>query len=258
MAGRGELQQGYARIMEMLRYEGFPVLVWRGLRKSIAPLGDVRLLTFYEKDLVQPLPRVSARVPVTITVATQADFDQVTALIVKRRRPRLDLVNDELRRVRQIVSERSERGDKCFVAKLGADIVHSNWVILDSMEWPAGTGHRITLPPDEAYTTDATTAEAWRGKGIHTAVLLAMLRFLQELGYRKAYAQVRTDNRSAWKSHERLGWRRTGTILLFRPVGRKVTWIWRLRGNLQPSKEMSGRLLVLSQGQSASSDFDLN
>ena len=95
--------------------------------------------------------------------------------------------------------------------------------------------------------------ETWRGKGVHTAVLNAMLDFLQKTGYRAAYTDVGTDNRSSWKTHERLGWEVCGTALDFRPRGGDTIWRWRMRGTLYPFSAASGTFVALSTTETSKS-----
>jgi GNAT superfamily N-acetyltransferase len=232
------------RAIETVHYEGLHILLWRVLAQGLAPVGTVQPWTFYRRDLTQPLAPVRARADVTITLATEADREQLAAMVVRRYGP-TGLGPYAALGVPGTIAHRFRRGLRCFVARAGAEIVHYNWIAFGREPSLGEAGARIELGPGEAYCSDAYTAEAWRGRGIHTAVLNAMLLFLQQAGYRTAWTDVGTDNKSSWKTHERLGWTVSGTALDFTPRGGRRTWRWRLRGSLRPFTVQEGRWLSL-------------
>ena len=240
------------RTRETLRYEGLPILLWRSLSQCVSPVGAVQLWTFYRRDLTKPLVETRARADVTITLATDADTDELAALVARRYGPTRPGPYEKLG-IGATILHRLRRGLKCFVARSGTEIVHYNWLAFQAEESLGDTGARITLREAEAYCSDAYTVETWRGKGIHTAVLHAMLDFLQKTGYRTAYTDVGTDNRSSWKTHERLGWEVCGTALDFRPRGGDTIWRWRMRGTLYPFIAASGTFVSLSTTEASES-----
>jgi hypothetical protein len=67
-----------------------------------------------------------------------------------------------------------------------------NWTCLDWVE--ALPGMPIVLEPGEVFTTDAFTLPAWRGKGVHGAVLIEMLRLAARAGNRRAFTLVDLEN----------------------------------------------------------------
>lgn len=99
-----------------------------------------------------------------------------------------------------------------------------------------GNSH-LRFQADEAICNDGYTEEAWRGKGVHTAVNSQMLRFLKHSGFRRAYTSVGADNKSSRKALDRIGWEAYGTLLYFIPwIGHKA-WRCRLKGTLEPLME---------------------
>jgi len=222
------------------------ILLWRMLRMCIFPLGVMGLTTFCEKDLTQPLREIRAKVPLNIGQATESDIEQLVTLTKIRYGPAKNMLGQYKNRgIRDTILERFQQGHRCFVGKIGTEIVHYNWVFFHRKESVAGTGRFITLRDDEALMDDAYTAEACRGKAIHTAVHNQMLLFLQQTGYRKAYTVVNSDNKSSQKTHRRLGWKISGTMFYFIPRGTEKAWICPINGTLIPFAEEQTPILTI-------------
>jgi hypothetical protein len=212
--------------MAMLRSEGIRIFLWRMGIKCFSPLGRLEMVSYYRKDLTQPVEEYRAKADATFCRATESDMDQITRLLEELYGPKKDIVEKD----RNIFLNRFRNGDDCFVAKIGDRIINYNWIIygpniqLDH--------YSIQLEDDEAFTDDAYTAEDWRGKGIHTAGLYEMLLFLQQSGYQRALTCVANYNKSSRKTHHRLGWDLCGTTLYFVPRGATKARIWQFKGPL--------------------------
>lgn len=230
---RSHLQWYYKRTMDTLRYEGIHILLWRTFKICLSPLGALGMVTLCRKDLTLPLREMRAKVEVTFGQATESDIEELTTLVVRRYGPKAykkrDMFRDKL-------LERFAHGNKCFVAKIGTEIVHYNWIFFQGWEHIV-PGQFTHLKDDEAICEDGSTVEAWRGKSIHTAVNTQMLLFLKQSGYRRAYTTVNTDYKSSKKALYRVGWEISGTMLSFIPRGAKKGWIWRISGTLVPFVE---------------------
>ena len=226
------------RMKEILRYEGLHFLLWRMMVKCLSPWGTLGLANFYAKDLTRPLEEAHPKVDTTITQATEGDIEQLVAL-VKRQHAAVEnsraVYLEDIIRCRIIDNFR--RGQRCFIGKIGNQIVHYNWIFFHWMETIMGTCRFIHLKDNEAFLNDAYTLEEWRGKSIHTVVQRYMLHFLQKAGYHTAYTVVPTNNKSSMKTHHRLGWKRSGTMLYFIPLTADEAKIWRISGVLDPFVE---------------------
>jgi hypothetical protein len=229
------------RAIETLRYEGPHILPWHMLRVCLSPLGELGLVTFCQKDLTQALSEYEAKVEHNICQATESDLQELVTLYVERYSLKKGQRPDKERDLRDIGLEefggRLKRGDKCFVGKIGTEIAHYNWIFLQGRESVLGTRRFINLRNGEAFCDDGYTAEALRGKGIHTVVHRQMLLFLQQEGYRRAYTVVPTFNKSSKKTLYRLEWNFSGIMLYFIPRRAEQAWIWRIRGTLDPFVE---------------------
>ncbi len=219
----------YRRTADTLRYEGLHILLWRALKLCSRPLGHLELETFYQKDLTEPLKEIRAKADLTVTQATESDIDELTALELSGTRPRP--FQDQS--IRASIIQRFGRGSKCFVGKIGTEIVHYNWITFHRKKWLAES-YFIHLRDDEAFCHSGYTSEAWRGRNIHAAVNNQMLHFLQRAGYRKAYTNANTDNKSSQKALPRVGWQISGIVFYFIPRGAEKAWIWRINGTLPP------------------------
>ena len=219
------------KIRDTLRHEGFLIVLWRVLVKFLSPVGSVGMATLYEKDLTRPIVEVNAKVDVTVTEAAGSDIVRVVELMAWHAYGSAEAVAETDKGVQELLG----RGARCFVAKIGDEIVHYNWLAFQWAEsLPISSGGRfIVLENDEAFCMNAYTVPPWRGRAIHTAVLHTMLLWLRRAGVRKAYTVVSNDNKSSWKTHERLGWGVRGTMLYFKRRGKDGAWVWGTRGILR-------------------------
>jgi len=229
---RSLLRWYWRQVSDTLRYEGLHILLWRIPRWCLSPLVDLGFINFYQRDLTQPLGEIRARVDLNVTQANESDTDQIASLEITGSRPR----PLRERTIRDTILQRFRRGSKCFVGKIGTEVVHYNWISFHRRE-VIGKTRIIELRDDEAFCHSGLTSEAWRGKAIHGAVNNQMLLFLQEAGYRRAYTHANMDNKSSQKALPRLGWELSCTLLYFLPRGAKRAWIWRLKGTLEPLVE---------------------
>ncbi|HLI10379.1 MAG TPA: hypothetical protein VKY65_02160 [Alphaproteobacteria bacterium] len=227
------------RAKDELRDGGLGILLWRILVKLLAPLGELSIDILYERDLGAEIAPISARADLTIRHATEADIDAILALEewpVSEDSEAADEDGenedgeDALSLVRRVYRDRLARGEICFLAYVGAELVHSNWMC---RKWgEAVPGHPVVLLPGEIYETDAFTAQAWRRYGIQKFVHNEMLRFAQSSGYRRAYTMANFERLRSRKGSLRLGYTRYGVVLWFLP---RRTWrivMIRLSGRL--------------------------
>lgn len=216
-----------------LRYEGFHILLWRILKMGFLPLGYLGFAIFYKKDLTQPVNEIRANVDLTISQATETDVDQLVKLVAQRYGPTRNLEWYTKLGLKNTILQRLQRGCKCFVGKIGEEIVAYNWIFFQWEESVPGTSRFIHLRKDEALMNDAFTVETWRGNGIHAAVHNQMLLFLKQSGYRRAYT-IASSVKSTRKALERAVWELSGIMLFFIPRGSEKAWIWRIQGTLEP------------------------
>ena len=220
------------RRSESLRYEGRLILFWRRLVDLAEPLGTIKLLTLCEADLEKEVVEQRARVDVTLGQATEADVNRIVATAIAGHDPR-DFPADRRRRMRQVLVDYFRRGDLCFVATVGKEIVHSNWMrFARSGPILVTPGRYLILEEGQAYMTDGFTAVPYRGKGVHGAVNSHMLAYLKKAGYRRSHTFFVSDNVTSWRGLKRVGWTIRARLLTLERKGEgRDALVWRLRGN---------------------------
>jgi hypothetical protein len=201
---------------------------WHLLARCASPFGSLELAFLYEMDLARPIDQFRAKVLVSVKLAAPQDVGELAAVLAQSE----NLGNAEMPSLRQALLRRLAAGELCFLARSGTRIVHYNWISFRRKDSLAG--RMIVLGDDAAYCGGAYTVPGWRGYGIHTEVNAAMLRFLQQKDYRRAYTFAHADNRSSRKTIERVGWRRTGIMAAFTPRRNGRSRIWRISGTLEP------------------------
>jgi GNAT superfamily N-acetyltransferase len=185
-----------ARRVTLARASALGWLLFRSLRARL----DVGYV--YHFDLRRPVPDFRADTRVEMHRAERADVEEA-ALMADPDDPTL----------REKFVARLDAGIVCFVAKIDGRIVAYNWAMFRSGE---DDGDTIVLGPGELYTTDGFTAPAYRGRKIHTETLAYILQTAQAEGYLDAYTLASVFKRRARKTHDRLGWRLSGRVLLIR------------------------------------------
>lgn len=221
------IQNFYHWSKSIFHYNGLLGGSWQLFRRVLRPFGNLLLVSFFEKDLTQPLDAVKSKTNLSITLAEESDFKPLIKLVEERHTEGRAI---EKNQIRNLILERFNKGSQCFLVKIENKIIHYNWV---SYYWEESLGGRfIVLKKNEAFCLDAYTQEKWRGQGIYPAAHYQMLHFLQKKGYRKAYTLVDLDNRSSRKTHFLYGWRTIGTVLCFTKRGSPMGWLWPITGNI--------------------------
>lgn len=152
-----------------------------------------RRLILRGRLLSQPLPDVSVRVPVCVSLLAAGEIDAYMAF-----RPSEHA--GEIRR-------RLDEGQWCFVAWHDRQIIHAAWAVTGrarieylSME--------IMLAPDEVYSYDMFTSPAFRGLDVSPTRMLEVMQYFRDHGYRRLIGAISPENRSAFRPGEKVGWDR--------------------------------------------------
>jgi hypothetical protein len=187
-----------------------------------------RLVAIVRCDLTRPIPAATARVPLETSVASR---EEVLGELTRLRRSTDPAEQERLARAR--FTRRLEAGSVCFIGRVEGRPVAYNWTQYEPGE---DGGVFVELRADEVLCRDAYTIPELRGRNIHAALLREMLLFNAGLGYRSAYSKISVANRRSPKAHRRLGWERTGTLLLVgRASGIRVV---RLSGSSHPWRRL--------------------
>ena len=170
------------------------------LRLPLRPLrARVDLGLIFHYDLNGPVPDFRADIAVEMKEADPAEVEEAARLA------------DPL--LREKFAARLADGMSCYVAKVDGRVIAYNWARYRSGE---DEGDTIILGPSDAYTTDAFTAPEFRGRKVHTQTLAFIMQTAKANGYRDIWTLVSASRRDSWKTHGRLGWRRSGIVLRVR------------------------------------------
>lgn len=184
------------RASEVLRDEGV-----RGLGSHVlGVLGDVvryRRAVLLVRPLGDPIPTATARIPVEISLLKPSEIDEYVAF-------QPDITAAQAR-------YRFDRGDKCFVARHQGIIVNASWSA-EGAAWINYFERRLPLAPGEVYSYHNYTDPRYRGNNVPFVREVYLLRHFRDLGYRRLVAIVIPENKPAFASPEKSGYRRVGVI----------------------------------------------
>ncbi len=218
------------------RFDGLPVLLWRLVRRAVAPLGSLEIHFVYDKDLRLDVPQVPVPDDIAIRVAVPDEAEAVVAIEFGAEEPigeRRDDPDGSLRtRLAAQARARMTGGDTCFVATAGGAIVHFSWV--RSGELPPVLGMPVPLAAGECYLTDAYTVRRWRGYRLFDAVSQAALLHAKQVGFVTAFCMADFLKAPSRRMVGRHGWRLRGRALVFRPWYRERGSVVRLGGRVDP------------------------
>ena len=217
---------------------GWKLLFWKVLVKLVAPLGELSIEILYEKDLTPEIAPLPSRLDVTIREASEDDIDLILALeglpleghaVLQNPSGETQQIDEtEVSLIGKQYRERLSRGEKCFLAFAGPELVHSNWLC---RKWgEAVPGHPVILLPGEIYETDAFTAPAWRGWGLQKFVHNEILRYGRSVGCHRAYTMANLYKVRSRRGTLSLGYRLYGVLLYFLPRRIERVFLVRLRG----------------------------
>jgi GNAT superfamily N-acetyltransferase len=130
-----------------------------------------------------------------------------------------------------VIRARWRDGHHCLVAKFQGKVVAYDWIAFSAVQEQK---YRIDLRPGDAFCLDAYTVREHRGKGVHYALLRALLGYAVQSGKRRVFTAVSLYNMNSWKAHIRVGWQRLGTIGYFRPYFTLSRLPWLLTRNEYP------------------------
>lgn len=244
----------YRTAVSDLRYQGIEVLLWRAAVKLASPFAKLDLQILFDLDLTRPLEPRAARVECSIERASESDLDSMLDMqmrLLQEVDPAQLSDAEELEYARYLRARAAGResfaralraGEICFVARIGGEIAHSNWIRFH--DCAPVESRPVDLERGEVYTTDAFTADAWRGQGLHEAVLTHMLRYAQSRGCERAYTLTDFTKAGSRRGVRRVGWRRRGLILYVTPRALGRTWLLRLGGDLEPMFRHARKLMT--------------
>jgi hypothetical protein len=239
----GTLISWYKTACDSIRYDGIAILLWRILAKLLSPVASVYTQMLFEFDLTQSIEPRAARIKCTVGLATEAELEALVDQQLDRPMPDDAELSDEdeyhrawlqheRARMRNEYREWFRAGELCFVARVGDEIAHNNWLHV------YGCAHLSSRPidigPGEVYAAEGYTSVRWRGQRLHEEVNAYMLRYAKDRGYRLAYTITDIIKAGARRGILRVGWRKRGQHVTITPRRLGRTWLVRISGDVAP------------------------
>ena len=155
-----------------------------------------RRLILIERKLSEPVPEISVRVPVRVSVLAESEINAYLEF-----RPEQDAA--EIRR-------RLDEKEWCFAVWHEQQIVHVAWAVSGRSVRIHYLSTVIEVAPDEVYIYDIVTAPSFRRLGVASLRSVEMMRYFRDRGYRRLLGVVRPADESAFRQN--VGYRRIGVI----------------------------------------------
>jgi predicted GNAT family acetyltransferase len=182
----------WQRASEILREEGLKTLWFKILGETVS-----RRVLLLERTLLEPIPDVITRLPVTIgllktaEIAEYMEFREGTPL--------------------HEVQRRLDAGHSCFVARYQGCLVSTSWAAI-RQAWMHYLSREVPIAPGEVYIYDSFTKTDLRGRGVSQAVGVEMLRHFHRAGYKLAVRAISPENRASLQAAAKTGYRFYGVM----------------------------------------------
>jgi RimJ/RimL family protein N-acetyltransferase len=181
-----------ARAGEVLRQEGVRSLWFKILGDTV-----YRRLVLVERPLQDPIPAVTARIPVEISLLQKTQVAEYMAF-----RPEANEAE---------VRSQLDAGDWCFVTHHQGQIVSARWATANQV-WIDYLSCEFRLAAGEIYSYDLFTKPEFRGHALSPFASAEMLRYFRAAGYRRIVAAISPENSPSLRSVTKTGYRPYGLI----------------------------------------------
>ena len=162
--------------------------------------------TVFTRSLLESLPVIKPRLPVTLRLATEVDLQRFQGLVLP----------SEMR----YFARRMAHGRYCFVALDGENLAAYCWATtrieldVDNLE--------IRLQPGDVYGDDAYTIPAYRRQGIQTALVVYRLEYMRNLGCQRVVVIVEKGNVSSQRMVRGLGYQEADHLTFRRILWKRI------------------------------------
>ena len=173
------------RAWQVLRREGLRSFWF----KFLGVLGYRRLFLL-SRSLTEPIPAVSASLPLTMNWLTPAELTEYLAF---RSATGAEQIADRLK-----------RNQRCLVARAQGRWVGAMWADTQRA-WIEYLERELPLAPGEVYLFDAYTNPAFRGQAIAPAMSAELLRRFRDEGCPRALRGTLPENLAALRAHAKAG-----------------------------------------------------
>jgi hypothetical protein len=218
-----------------LRRAGPEALANVVLRRGLRAFGAWQTLVFFERDVAEDIPEVSAGVPLDTRFAAGGHAHAYRAALEAAGVPW------------ERIEARFAQGDVCALGFTEGRLVHAVWITARAA-WIPELRARFRPRPGEAYVFDSFTVPDLRGSRVQPAVSALILRWARGQGHRWLTFHVRGSNPPAWRIAAKMGARRAHVVRCFRPARGQGAWVRGLDERLGPRVEFEPEVVVRSLG----------
>jgi GNAT superfamily N-acetyltransferase len=124
------------------------------------------------------------------------------------------------------VEQRFTASSRCFVARVAGALAGYGWVS-HGTERIGELERSLRMKPGEAYIWDCMTLPPYRGQGVYTALLRAIIATLRDEGGGRLWIGASLTNRPSLKAFARAGFRPALTIFYLRLGRSAYSWVTR-------------------------------
>ncbi len=196
-----------------LRFSDGSAKTWR---RRLQQLGARAFTTLYRRMLFMSYPLAGREIP-SYRSRVQARFDTLERgglEAYSRFRPGASRIE---------IERRLARGDRCFIAWHGGEIIDACWTATGSVFVPY-LRRFLVIPHGDIYSYDSFTARDFRGAGLYMARNSFTARQNQAEGFRRSIALVAAENYAAWMILTRSGLKTLGAYHYIRGPGVGIRW----------------------------------
>jgi len=166
--------------------------------------------TIWAVNLDENKPALQPRIPVVFRHAGPETLEPLVAAMGEGLRPE--------------ILRRFEAGKRCYAAWAGERIAAYGWVSRDD-EYIGEFNLRVRLLLGEAYIWDCLTVPAYRRQGIYSALLIHILKELQQDGLCRAWIGADMDNVASQRGIARAGFHFVADMVLARVLAMRMVWV---------------------------------
>lgn len=181
----------------------YPWILFRMVARRALGL-DWLTTTLLERLLDEPLPEITPELKYQIEQAHEDDLEKFINMVDEAKYKRF--------------KERFMKGKICFMALDGKQAIAFSWISLDD-EYETVSRVKVRLNEKEAYLFDDYVLPEYRNKGLQSALIMARLKYVHNLAYRRALALVSKKNIYAFQACVSTGFKPIRIITMFRIMG---------------------------------------
>lgn len=198
---------GFLNIRNKIRQYGSLNILILALKKIASKFGYFHEVYYlYSKKLSSPVP-FRKELPADFVVAKLSigDFEKAKSL---------DLPKDKL----GLYEERLLSGNYlAYGIFLAQTLVYYFWISFCDVElpFPLSDYNTLSVNSDQGYLVDGFCLPEFRGLGLHAYMGVFLMNKLHEMNKQEAITIIKSENRSAIISQERIGFKRVGRIVFY-------------------------------------------